>query len=55
MPSLPRHRHRCRRAAGEDRAILAKPAALSGVWGHGPKATAQGVRPSGVLSIKAQK
>ena len=40
-PSLPRRRHRCRRAAREDRAILAQPAALPGVRGHGPQAEAQ--------------
>jgi hypothetical protein len=41
VPSLPRRRHGCRRAAGEERAILAQPAALPGVRGHGPRAEAQ--------------
>jgi hypothetical protein len=39
--SLPRHGHGSRSAAGKVRTILAQPAALSGVRGHGPEAAAQ--------------
>ena len=55
MPSLPRHGLGCRRAAGKDRSIFAQPAALSSVWGYGPKATAHERDLAALRTIELEK